>query len=170
MKQAGLPNMANRELICEAININPNKNMGLKKKSYVLEGYCIFVEMVRKLRQEGMALENALDQAIKECIEEHVLEDFFRQHGDEVKKMTVLDFTFERRIELEKRDARAEGEEYGRAIGEEYGRAIGKSIGEAIGKSKSVLELLQELGAVSPKLKEQILSQKDETILSRWLK
>ncbi len=142
------------ELICEAININPNKNTGLKKKSYVLEGYCIFVEKVRKLKQEGMELENALDQAIKECIEEHVLEDFFRQRGDEVKKMTVLDFTFERRIELEKRDARAEGEEYGRAIG----------------KAEDVLELLAELGAISPKLKEQILNQKDDATLSRWLK
>ena len=134
------------ELICEAININPNKNTMLKKKSYVLEGYCVFVEKVRKCGQEGMPLKDALDKAVKECIEEHVLEEFFRMRGDEVKKVTVLDFTFERRIELATRDAKIDG------------------------KIESVLELLEELGKIPPELREQIQNQKNEATLSRWIK
>ena len=55
-------------------------------------------------------MEEALDLSVEECIREHILEDFFREHGNEVKKMETLDFTFETRIELEKRDARLEGE------------------------------------------------------------
>ena len=150
------------ELICEAININPNKNTMLKKKSYVLEGYCTFVEKVRRCGQEGMPLKDALDEAVKECIDEHVLEEFFRERGDEVKRMEVLDFTFERRIELERRDARLEGEACGEARGE--------ARGECIGKSKALLILLEDVGKVPSKLEEQIRSQKDSDILTRWIK
>ncbi len=57
--------------------------------AYVLEGYCIFVEKVRKYEKE-MALNEALDKAVGECIEEHVLEEFFRERGSEVNLRTRL--------------------------------------------------------------------------------
>lgn len=109
-----------------------------------------------------MPLKDALDKAVKECIEEHVLEKFFRKRGDEVKKVTVLDFTFERRIELATRDALLEGEARGEARGEVRGKVIGKV--------ESVLELLEELGTIPPELEEQVRSQKDEVTLTRWIK
>ena len=146
------------ELVCEAININPNKNTMLKKKSYVLDGYCTFVEKVRKCEQEGMTLMDALDKAVKECIDEHVLEEFFRERGDEVKKVTVLDFTFERRIELATRDAMLEGE------------ARGEARGEACGRTKDILMLLEEVGIIPAELEKKIRNQKDSDTLSRWIK
>ena len=41
-----------------------------------------------------------MEIAIDECIREHILEDFFRQRKDEVMKMTHLDFTWEKREKL----------------------------------------------------------------------
>lgn len=62
----------------------------LKQKSFVIRGYCVFVEKVRKYERE-MELDKALERAISECIKEHVLEDFFRERGGEVKKVTEED-------------------------------------------------------------------------------
>ncbi len=110
------------ELICSAININPDMNRELREKSYVLNGYCIFVEKVRQYIKQDITLEEALDISVGECVREHILEEFFREHGNEVKKMETLDFTFETRIELEKRDARLEGIREGELKGELKGQ------------------------------------------------
>ena len=75
-------------------------------------------------------MEEALDLSVEECIREHILEDFFREHGNEVKKMETLDFTFETRIELEKRDARLEGERRGMLEGERRGMLEGELKGQ----------------------------------------
>ena len=118
------------ELICSAININPDMNGELREKSYVLNGYCIFVEKVRQYINQDITLEEALDLSVEECIREHILEDFFREHGNEVKKMETLDFTFETRIELEKRDARLEGLREGKLEGLREGELNGMHQGK----------------------------------------
>lgn len=55
---------------------------------------------MRKYRADNHSLDEALDLSIDDCIREHILEDFFRTRKDEVKKVTLLDFTFEQRIKL----------------------------------------------------------------------
>jgi predicted transposase YdaD len=63
-------------------------------------------------------LEQAITGAIDRCIEEGVLKEFLMEHRAEVVKMTQLDYTFERRIMLAKRDSREEGREEGIDEGE----------------------------------------------------
>ena len=75
------------EVRCRVYNINPDNNRSLKERSAVLEGYTYFVEKVRTYRKEDMGLEKAVDRAIEDCIENHVLEDFFRDRKDEVKRL-----------------------------------------------------------------------------------
>ena len=77
----------------------------------------------------------ATKQAINECIREHVLADFFREHKDEVMKVMVLDFTFERRLELEKRD----GIEEGRIAGRKEGLAEGRKAGHKEGLEEGLM-------------------------------
>ena len=97
------------ELICTVYNINPGCNGELLEKSEVLRGYMTFVELVRSLEREYNSLETAIDRAMEECIRQHIFEDFFRGRKDEVRKMTQLDFTWERREELIRMEERAEG-------------------------------------------------------------
>ena len=97
------------ELICTVYNINPECNGELLGKSEVLRGYMTFVELVRRLEREYNSLETAIDRAMEECIRQHIFEDFFRGRKDEVRKMTQLDFTWERREELIRMEERAEG-------------------------------------------------------------
>ena len=98
------------ELICTVYNINPGCNGELLEKSEVLRGYMTFVELVRRLEREYNSLETAIDRAMEECIRQHIFEDFFRGRKDEVRKMTQLDFTWERREELIRMEERAMGQ------------------------------------------------------------
>ena len=87
-------------------------------------------------------------QAINECIKEHVLEDFFREHRDEVIKMADLDYTWERREEL----IRAEEFEEGVTCGMEQGiealvetcRELGVSETDTIARLMQKFELTRE--------------------------
>ena len=110
------------ELVCKAYNIKPQNNQELKRKSTVLAGYTYFVEKVRENQKKNMSLAEAIDAAIEDCIQNHILEDFFRSRKDEVRKMTHLDYTWEKREKL----IRKEEYEDGRAAGRAEGRAEGR--------------------------------------------
>lgn len=96
-------------LTCTVYNINPGMNPNLIKISKVLGGYTIFVEKVRKYEGLNTQLQNAIERAIEECINEDILTDFFKEHRVEVTRQAMLDFTFERQLELERRDRYEEG-------------------------------------------------------------
>jgi len=112
------------EVICQVYNINPPYNQHLKERATVLEGYTYFVELVRN-HQKQMDLEQAVDQAIRECIKDHVLENFFEQRGEEIKKMTHLDFTFETQKKLIRKEALEEGLLLGQQQGIQQGQQQG---------------------------------------------
>ena len=149
------------ELICSAININPDMNCELRERSYVLNGYCIFVEKVRQYIKQDIALEKALDISVEECIREHILEDFFSEHGNEVKKMETLDFTFETRIELEKRDARLEGQREGEIKGRRQGKIDALLL--LLKKFNPSQELVARLNAITDMDTVELLLQKAAT-------
>ena len=75
------------------------------------------MERTRKNHEAGYGVGNAVDLAIRDCIENHILEEFFRSRGDEVRKVTELDFTWERREELIRIEEREEGRAEGKAEG-----------------------------------------------------
>ena len=87
----------------------------------MLEGYTYFVEKVRTYQKRNVDLEEAVERAIEDCIENHVLEDFFRDRKDEVKKMTHLDYTWEKREQMIRKEEFEEGMEQGIAQGIERG-------------------------------------------------
>ena len=158
------------EIICKVYNINPKNNQILKKKSAVLEGYTYFVEKVRANQRQGMNLEEAVDSAISDCIDNHILEDFFRSRKDEVKKMTHLDYTWEKRERLIRMEEYADGKAEGIREGEAAGILKGKATGKLEGKIDSLLEILQELGDIPEVLQTRIESEKDLQVLTSWLK
>lgn len=112
------------ELICTAYNINPDKNDGLKRQSFVLEGYMRFVEKVREnINNDEIEDDAAVEMAVDYCINNHILEEFFRTRKDEVIKVMTIDMTFEareriwiREREQEREQERAEGIKEGRRL------------------------------------------------------
>ena len=122
------------ELMCEVYNINPGNNIDVMKNSHVLSGYTDFVEKVREKMVENKDIKEAVSEAIDECIKEGILKDFFQKNRKEVEEVAALDFTFERREELIRRDSFEEGKEEGREEGRLEGREEGKLEGKTEGK------------------------------------
>lgn len=98
------------ELTCTVYNINSGMNSKLLSKCPVLEQYMTFVDYVREELEmhPEKDLAKAIDKAIDRCIEEGVLQEFLTKRREEVTKVTQLDYTFDRRIELEREEAREE--------------------------------------------------------------
>ena len=106
------------ELVCKVYNINFGKNKELLERCRVLKEYMIFVDYVRKYHEEQGydELEKAINKAIDRCIEEGVLANFLMENRAEVVKVTQLDYTFDRQITLERKDAREEGKKEGKLV------------------------------------------------------
>ena len=115
------------ELCCTVININSGYNKEFMEKCRILWEYMVYVDKVRLYRQT-MSLEDALERAINECIEEHILEDFLRKHRAEVISMSVLEFNLEKQLMF----ARKEGEEAGILEGKRAGILEGKQTGSEL--------------------------------------
>ena len=102
-------------------------------------------------KSDYIDLEGAIKQAIQQCIREDVLKEFLIKHGKEVMDVMTLDYTFERRLELQ----REEGVEEGWRLGEEQGRKLGEKdgmqkklhdqISKKLRKNKSLEQIADEL-------------------------
>ncbi|MGN0403167.1 MAG: hypothetical protein ACI4HQ_13040, partial [Acetatifactor sp.] len=142
------------EVVCKVYNINPNNNQGLKKRSAVLEGYTYFVEKVREYQKQNRNVEEAVDTAIEECIREHILEDFFRTRKDEVKKMTHLDYTWEQREKLIRKEEYEQGLERGIERGIEQGIEQGLERGLEQGIERGMYQVAENMMLADKPLEE----------------
>jgi len=118
------PNMPLRDLLYFA-SIIQKRIKAQKRDIYggkilkILREYMYFVDMVRKNNEISGNLEDAIRQAIDHCIEEDVLRDFLDEHREEVMHVMTLDYTFERRLEMQRAEAIEDGQKIGKEIGKE---------------------------------------------------
>ena len=61
------------------------------------------------LERWDSSLSDAIEHAINRCIDEDVLKEFLVNRREEAAKVTNLDFTFERQMELEREEAKKTG-------------------------------------------------------------
>jgi hypothetical protein len=66
-------------------NINKGRNPGIEARSPVLSAYARLVYEARRNEDAGIAVR----QAVRLCIKEGVLADFFKKHGSEVESMLL---------------------------------------------------------------------------------
>lgn len=98
------------ELICTVYNINQNRGKKLLDDCKILKDYMAYVDYVKYYLQE-YELKDAINMAIDKCIEEGIQSDFFQKKREEILRMTELDFSFERQLELGVKSALKEGKE-----------------------------------------------------------
>ena len=103
------------------ININSGKNESIMDSCHVLYEYAVFVAKIKRYR-ESMELKEAIDLAVRECIEENILRDFLEQHRREVCDMCLTEFDEKKYEDV----LREEGREEGLAEGLEKGLAKGR--------------------------------------------
>ena len=137
------------ELACTVYNLNAPENKELLEKSEVLYGYTFFVNRVNDNKENGMELEQAIDEAIDACTRENILKDFFGTYKNEVRRIMALDFTFERQIELTRMEYYQDGFSEGETHGEKNGQlqTLISLTARKLRKGKSVEQIADELEA-----------------------
>ena len=150
------------------VNINPGMNPELLDRCETLGGYVTFVDKVRTYNK-SMPLTDAVDQAVDECVEDGILEEFFSKHRREVRNMVLTEFDEEKYIKMMREEERAEGHAAGLAEGREAGLAEGREAGLAEGRLQTFLEILGDLGEIPPEIIERA-KVVDADTLKQWSK
>ena len=97
------------DLTVTVFNINKGHNVELIKKSQILSGYVEITDRIRRYVTQGRDLSEAVKKAVRECMSEHILEEYLKQHGSEVNNMLITEWDTNVAIEV----AREEGLEDG---------------------------------------------------------
>lgn len=112
------PEKSSIEVTCTMININYGHNRELMEKCRALSDFSILIHRIREFQKQDCSIEDAVDQAVESCINDGHLTQFLKAHRAEVREMYATSMTFEKYVELEKRDARQEGIKEGIKEGE----------------------------------------------------
>jgi hypothetical protein len=115
-------------------------------KCTVLREYMTFIDYVRELygksREED--LESAIEKAIDRCIEENVLRQFLIERRSEVLKVMVLDYTFDRRLVLNREESRKEGHKEGLTDGIRIGVAVNNCRKLGLSKAETISRIAND--------------------------
>ena len=103
---------ASLELKTQVLNINLGYNRALMEKCKTLHDYAMFVDLVRRYRK-NMKLEEAIEQAVTECIEKGVLAEFLKKNRAEVIKMGIYEYNEEEHLRKEREYAEKRGWDQG---------------------------------------------------------
>lgn len=122
------------------LNINYGKNKKLMDKCKILRDYAILVEKIRKYQKEYANMENGVDRAVEECIQEGVMAEFLLAHKAEVIEMCLTEYNKEETMAMLRKEAREDGLEEGRKIGKE----IGIKEGRKEGRKEELLDLIRD--------------------------
>lgn len=136
------------ECCATMININPGYNTGIMEKCKPLYEYSYFIDAVYRNVKIYDILEEAIDKAVDQCVNENILADILLSHKAEVKDMILTEFNEEEYIDMVKAESKAEGIEIGKTKGIEIGKTkgieIGKTEGIEIGKKQLILEMITD--------------------------
>ena len=131
----GEKNPIELELEVRIYNINKGRNTEIARRSATLNGYELFVYMVRKYEKETKNLEEAIIFAINECISRNILKEFLQAHSSEVRNMVFTEWKTEEAQKVWKQEGKEEGREEG-----------AKELAELIKKGIPLDEALKILG------------------------
>jgi len=105
----------NLDLTVRVVNINPGYNDDLLLKSEALNGYTEFVERVRRSRDSGINLRDAITEAINWGMTQSTIKTFLNTHGSEASNMLMTEFNIDIAKEVWQEEAREDGYEEGLA-------------------------------------------------------
>ena len=104
-----------------------------------------------------MPIEEAVEQAITECIREGILKDFLEKNRREAIRVSIYEYDEERHIRQEREEAREEGER----VGWEKGRL--ELIRKKLAKGKSIPEIAEALEEEEETIRELITQMQGKT-------
>ena len=109
------------------ININYGHNKELMDRCRRLKDYAVFVSRIRNNEKRGMALDEAVKQAVHSCIEEGILADILKKNRAEVCNLILYEYDEQRQLAIAREGAMKAGREEGRIEGRTAGREEGRA-------------------------------------------
>ena len=117
------------ELVVNLINLSYTETSEILQRSPSLLGYSkLLYHIQEELGANGGDLKQAIDTAVKACMDEGLITDFLHKHSKEVTGMLFKEITVEEFAEIRAREAYADGEKAGREEGEKTGLARGAAL------------------------------------------
>ena len=174
----------NLELKVLTINVNEGHNRKLMEECCILREYAQYVAKVRKYTKE-MKLDEAVELAVDECIQEGILVEFLRKNKSEVVAMSIFEYNKEEEerkwkesvYEVARAEVFEEGITQGRtqgiaqgiAQGIEQGREEGRAEGLAL-KLQAEKEIVQSLAERGMNLSDiSEITKVSPEIIQKWL-
>lgn len=145
------------ELEAVMLNVNSGHNKELMEMSHTLWEYAEYTARVREYA-EVMELEEAVERAIEECIQEGILKEFLEKNRAEAKNMSIFEYDQEKHIKQERKEAWEEGRKEGKKAGERD--MLLKLAEKKLRKGKTIAEIAEELEESEKTIKEILESRK----------
>ena len=109
------------ELKVLVININEGYNQKLMESCQILKEYAQYVSKVRTYKKT-LKLNEAVEKAVEECIQEGILREFLLKHRAEVVAMSIFEYDREWEEEILRKEEFEAGKELGEQLGKEKER------------------------------------------------
>ena len=134
------------ELTAVMLNINRGHNEKLKEMCKSLKDYSEYTARVREYAQVK-PVEEAVEQAISECIQEGIMAEFLKQNRAEAKQVSIYEYDEEKHMRQEREASWEEGREEGIEEGIKKGKQelLERLIQKKLVKGKSISEIAEEL-------------------------
>ena len=138
------------ECIATVVNINLGKNQELMERCKTLYGYSYLVAEIRANLERNWSISEAIDEAVKTCIENGILVEYLTEHRAEVCEMIMTTYNEELHNRTLREDGRAAGRLEGRLEGEDNMSMLYKALEkenrlEDFGRSMYDKKFLEEL-------------------------
>ena len=143
------------ELTAVMLNINRGHNEKLKEMCKSLKDYSEYTERVREYAQIK-PVEEAVEQAISECIREGIMAEFLKQNRAEAKQVSIYEYDEEKHMRQEREASWEEGKFEGKI------ELLRMQIQKKLVKGKSISEISEELEEEEDVIAEMIREMGEE--------
>ena len=102
-------NRIDLELVVRVININKGRNEETVKESKTLSDYVFFTDRIRANIEQKFSLNDAVDESVRYCLENGILDKFLKKYRSEVISMLATEFDMEKALEAMRLDCIEQG-------------------------------------------------------------
>ena len=150
------------ELTAVMLNINRGHNEKLKGMCKSLKDYSEYTARVREYAQVK-PVEEAVEQAISECIQEGIMAEFLKQNRAEAKQVSIYEYDEEKHMRQEREASWEEGKFEGKI------ELLRMQIQKKLVKGKSISEISEELEEEEDVIAQMIREMGEERAADKHL-
>ena len=132
--------------------------------------YSWFIQRIRNYLSDGWGRDNAITQAVQDCLDNGIMTEFMREHGSEAVNMLYTQWNWDDAMEVEREEAYEDGKVAGMAEGKIVGIAEGRNLGDIDRSRQDILDLLEDLGEIPEDIRSRIQAEEAPQNLRQWHK